>query len=382
MSDVSSSSKTNQPLFLYFENAKVGYIDATGKIIIPARFDMAGLFKNGIAPASQEGSWGYIDRTGTFIIPPQWKSAGHFNDGVACVKLRDEELYEVEIIDGVKKKRIFRKPIYTLINTQGNPVNGVEFEPCFHGSLNWLPPEPRDGRICVTDTHGDYYLGLTGHPALGPFVKAYPFQDGVAVVRSTAAWSVIDSKGGFIIDAVDQKYLPWLFSEGFSVAEKFSPDGYPSEKKGYMNKSGKIVIPFVFKLAFPFYQGMAIVKDEKDQYLVINKSGATVAVPPPGMSFDGIFASEGMVVVSKPSFMGDGYGYMDVKTGVVVIPPVFEEAFPFRNGLAWVSMTQPPQSGYIDKKGHFVWRAQNPGKLEYQIRGEYRRLINEMNELL
>ncbi|PYO91531.1 MAG: hypothetical protein DMD58_04020 [Gemmatimonadetes bacterium] len=46
-------------------NQQGGYIDATGRVIIPPRFDEAGDFAEGLAPALVEGKWGFIDATGT-----------------------------------------------------------------------------------------------------------------------------------------------------------------------------------------------------------------------------------------------------------------------------------------------------------------------------
>jgi hypothetical protein len=376
-----SPTDRSGPLFRYFENSKVGFIDVKGKIIISARYDMAGLFKDGMAPASRDGAWGYIDRTGDFITPPQWKDAGHFNDGVACVQLREENISKIEQIDGKDTRVISSRLIYSLIDIRGNPINGVEFEPCFHGSTNWVPPAPHAGKICVKDAAGDYYLGLTGQRVLGTFWRANPFRDGVAVVNTGTITSVIDTEGRFVIASVNPNWMLRQFSEGLAVATQYGQGGFLTENSGYVDKSGNIAIPFDFKMAFPFHEGVAIVKDKIGQFRLINQTGATVAVPPDEMSFIGPFVTEEMAIIFKPCFTGNCYGYMDVKTGVVVIPPVLEEAFPFRDGLAWVSMAQPRQSGYIDKKGDFVWRAKSPGKLETQINGKYFRLLNEMSEV-
>ena len=55
------------------KDGKFGWINKRGQLVIPAQFDGGGHFTDGLAPAKvggQHGSYGYIDRTGKFVIPP------------------------------------------------------------------------------------------------------------------------------------------------------------------------------------------------------------------------------------------------------------------------------------------------------------------------
>src|SRR5438874_3254010 len=64
-----------------------GYIDASGKFVIPARFVQAYGFHDGIATARTCAGWGYIDKSGKFVIAPQFpSSAGQFSEGLAEVE--------------------------------------------------------------------------------------------------------------------------------------------------------------------------------------------------------------------------------------------------------------------------------------------------------
>lgn len=62
-----------------------GYVDTTGKVVIPFRFSIAGRFSGGLARVQQDGKWGYIDTTGKFVIPPRYLWAFDFRDGIAEV---------------------------------------------------------------------------------------------------------------------------------------------------------------------------------------------------------------------------------------------------------------------------------------------------------
>jgi hypothetical protein len=65
-----------------------GYLDAAGRGVIPPRFEWAGDFVDGLAPAKDDGGLcGYVDRRGEFAIPPRFRSCAAFSGGLARVDL-------------------------------------------------------------------------------------------------------------------------------------------------------------------------------------------------------------------------------------------------------------------------------------------------------
>ena len=72
------------------ESGLWGYMDLKGQITVPAQFETAGLFYDGLAAVVQNGKTGYIDHSGTLVIPCQykaiyWHGEGHFQDGAVIV---------------------------------------------------------------------------------------------------------------------------------------------------------------------------------------------------------------------------------------------------------------------------------------------------------
>lgn len=67
---------------------KFGYIDRSGQLVIPAIYDLAGRFKEGLAAvaSSNEKKFGFIDRQGKTIVPFAYDWAHDFSDGLALVK--------------------------------------------------------------------------------------------------------------------------------------------------------------------------------------------------------------------------------------------------------------------------------------------------------
>jgi hypothetical protein len=74
-------------------NGRFGYIDHSGKIVIPVQFSDAGLFDEGLAPVSVGKTWGYADRNGKIVIAPTFDIADPFSDGIALVGSRGKYGY-------------------------------------------------------------------------------------------------------------------------------------------------------------------------------------------------------------------------------------------------------------------------------------------------
>ena len=72
-------------LFPVKKNGKWGYIDRSGKIIIPPQFDYAWFFSEGLAPVKIGRKWGYIDKSGKIVIEPRFDWAESFSEGLAGV---------------------------------------------------------------------------------------------------------------------------------------------------------------------------------------------------------------------------------------------------------------------------------------------------------
>jgi hypothetical protein len=67
-----------------------GYIDHTGKMVIPLEFSNAEKFSNGLARAAVDDKWGIIDKTGKFIIQPKYLDIEDFSEGLALVTIDKE----------------------------------------------------------------------------------------------------------------------------------------------------------------------------------------------------------------------------------------------------------------------------------------------------
>jgi hypothetical protein len=64
---------------------KYGLIDKAGRELAAPQYDDIGNFFAGMAPVKKDGKWGYIDTTGKIVIPLQYAGAMTFSEGLAYV---------------------------------------------------------------------------------------------------------------------------------------------------------------------------------------------------------------------------------------------------------------------------------------------------------
>ena len=68
-------------------DGKSGYIDKNGKEVIPVKYDDVNYFSGGLARIELDGKYGYTDKTGKEVIPLKYDGAGDFSEGLAGVEL-------------------------------------------------------------------------------------------------------------------------------------------------------------------------------------------------------------------------------------------------------------------------------------------------------
>jgi hypothetical protein len=74
-------------------NQKWGFIDTTGNVVVPPKYNQVENFVDGLAKVRTGQRWGLVDKTGAVIIKPTFEWIYDFNDGIAKVKIDGEEYY-------------------------------------------------------------------------------------------------------------------------------------------------------------------------------------------------------------------------------------------------------------------------------------------------
>jgi len=336
----SSGSSHTEALFEVYEHGRAGFIDRTGQIVIPLCFDTVGEFSEGLARFERDGRWGYIDPSGNIVIEPTFPWAEEFHEGLAHVQVTGTVLgYDGRwgYIDQTGKIAIPPNSGRMLSDSGGE-------ESAFHEGLAMIEVgdktiPPRKGFI---DKSGKLVI-----PAR--FTYVYPFSEGLAAATESESgdtgWGYIDKSGNWAIPP----RFDWASSFQFGLAPV-------NQKKdcGYVDKKGDQVL----RLPAPggkqdcasawgdFTDGLSRWLFGK-KYGFIDRSGKTV-IPP---QFDLTYGfSEGLAAVQ----IGKKWGYIDKTGRLVIAPQEFWNVKPFHNGLAQVQ-TKDGSVGYIDGSGKYVW---------------------------
>lgn len=81
-----NTGEFHEGLAPFMTTKAVGFIDWTGKVVIPAEYETVWNFSEGFARVAKNDKIGYIDRTGKEITPLQYSAAGDFSNGMAAVE--------------------------------------------------------------------------------------------------------------------------------------------------------------------------------------------------------------------------------------------------------------------------------------------------------
>jgi hypothetical protein len=217
-----------------------GYMNEKGEIAIPATFEQAGPFSEGLAAVKLGGKIGFIDATGKMVIAPQFfhrkrlwevsfRHAPQFHGGLAPVSLIEADDALIGYID--KTGKVALKPAWS---DAGYFIDG-------------LSPVQLPGQKSY------FFIDRTG-AALSKetYAEAWDFREGTSMVTyADKHTAVIDPQGSVVLT------IPGApFTEGpYERVIKFKD---PANKaSGFMDLNGHIVIPATYLSLWDMQGGMA-----------------------------------------------------------------------------------------------------------------------------
>lgn len=252
-----------------------GYIDKSDKVVIDFQYKMAMPFLEGLAPVKDiYNYWGYIDENGKEKIPFKYQEAYQFFNGLGIVKVGDKYKFvdeKNEKFGGYYWLEHFKED-YTIVQ-MGNSICSIDREfNIIKREDNWKSiGEIRDG-LCRFKTNTDYWGFVDSQLNLkipNQFYQARDFSDGVAIISyspDTIGFTTKDGKT--TVFSKKDKYLDIKdFHEGLAQVQNI--DGL----WGYIDKKGKEVIPCHYKNTGYFSEGLAVVEELDGSIYYINKKG-------------------------------------------------------------------------------------------------------------
>ncbi|MBQ2830318.1 MAG: WG repeat-containing protein, partial [Oscillospiraceae bacterium] len=346
------------------KGGKWGFIDTTGKLVIPCGYDSAKDFSEGLARVEKDGKWGLINTSGKVVLPIEYDYfVGDFSEGLAWVQkdgkygfidevgklvipcVYDQGAYFSEGLARVKKDGK-----YGYINTTGNPVVPCEYDDV--GDFSEGLARVGVGEYGYDEYGGDTFVGKWGFvDTTGELVisceydDARSFSEGLAGVEKDGKWGFIDTTGELVIPCVyDHAYYAYDFSGGLA---QVAVGEYPDQKYGLIDTSGEVVLPIEYGFVGNFSEGLArVFKDEKYGY--INTRGELV------ISCEYDYAedfSEGLARVAVGEYPDRKYGLINTR-GETVLPIEYDYVTEFYGGLALVE--KEGKCGFINTSGNLV----------------------------
>jgi hypothetical protein len=305
-----------------------GFIDHAGKPVIALEYDDAGSFAEGLAPVRKGALWGYIDREGRMVIPPAFDEAAPFADGRARVNRHGR--------------------FHGFINRKGREIIKTDIagtQPFSEGRTAVRVPS----RGFTTDATDNRIIDTNGKFLPGRFNLVSAFQEGRAVV------SAIINQKTYVIDLTGRPLIE---------LENSYPGDYETSARhnakvrfGYIDPTGRTVLPHIWITAQPFSEGLAFVEspyqkkhrhtrgyvDTNGQLVISVTNDITQALP----------FTDGLALVARHEQGRSRYGYLD-RTGQIRIGFNYANAAPFREGLAAVKFSSDLNAndwGYITTNG-------------------------------
>jgi len=345
-----SISALGQPVQMngFFDAGQWGFLDSRGKVVIPPAFDEVGSFHGDLAPVRKGKRWGllhksgklvvdyrydsqprwrgeipiavqepgsrksgYIDQEGTSVIPAEFDRAWPFSEGRALVK-KDGKLFFIDNAGTQAFESVFDRAGF------------------FHEGMAWILVEGKLG-----------YINRSGNIVIAPrFEHLLPselhdFSDGLAAIareekHPTVNWKI--RRWGYI-DKTGKVVIPYTFDNARTFSEGLAAvhDGF---HWGFIDKSGKVVIPLRYQYVHGFHHSLAAVAVKDGQWGYIDHGGVMKIAAQ--FSEAGDFSADGIAEVRFP------------------MRPVFD-AYPGRVGLGPPSDLRSAWWGYIDTSGQYIW---------------------------
>lgn len=254
------------------ENGKYGFKDKTGKEIIPPKYDYEpGNFSEDFAWIRLKDKYELIDKTGKIVISNKYADVQDFKEGLAAVTINGEaDGFSSHLVKG-----------WGFIDKTGKvviPLKEYWVKSFSEGLAVFESPDPTLGKG-VMDKVGKIVI-----PA--KYRDIEDFKNGIAKVRLDGKFGFIDKTGKEIIapkyDDIGE------FSEGLvSVSVGGEREGYYDEwsgeryeyytggKWGFIENTGKEIIPLKYDKVSSFSQGKAKVElDGREFY--IDKTGKEI----------------------------------------------------------------------------------------------------------
>lgn len=340
------AAQQSNTLHIIYENDRYGFINQSGKEVIPPVYYNALPFSEGLAAVRVNGTYGYIDETGKQVIPAQFDYATPFSEGLAVVFVKG-------------------KPMY--INKQGNKAFYAPFAAL--GSFEHGRAEVKT----FTNKYG--YIDKTGRMIIDTAFSAIGnFKDGLAVadglknrpyaIADTPSYyetGIIDTNGQFLVPYREFDEIAPFDNNGYA-AVTIKKSGSDNDLRGFIDRKGKVVS----LKRYPKNSWPGDYKNEGRYAITLYQGDTSDESYTSDNSYEGYMDVYGNVIMSDTNFYDVGIftfnrafikdkdqrTFMINYKGQRIGTDTYDWATDFEQGVAFVRIGD--DWGLIDTDGHYI----------------------------
>jgi len=318
-----------------------------------------------LIPFSYNSQYGFINERRELVIKPRYKDIRVFKDSQYFVGIPNDSTRHIinnrgDVIYneiGAHVSHVYK----SLFSIEGSEIKIIDIDNgnVIISGLTASVAEAPEGLIAVSFNRPaprEGYININGDILFQDLKirRAYPFYEGLAVIR-LGNWNyTIINKEGVILKNEEKELLGQHYSEGLLPAKGVNG------KTGYINLSGdfQFILPIEVDggtlMATNFNGGIAAIKlpSKNNTWKLINKKGEYLSG-----NIEAFFIndfSEGVALFGK--YAGDRlvYGYLD-KSGQLINSTCYDYADDFRNGFSRIIIKG--KEGLLTHEGEIIWSA-------------------------
>ena len=305
------------------------------------------------------GKYGYIDQNGIFVIPAKFDQAYEFSQGLALVIQDDERFF----INRKGETEIYFKP-EEKIDIRGSFKSGLAL--CYYDGQD---VEKGNG-FAYIDQQGEIRFFLPGGNKYKMSYEPYSFSEGYAVVRdrNKNLYGYIDTDGKWLVEPI--------FKHAYAFQNEMAAVVYPNtDLYVYIDTTGQPAFRLPIREAWNYCDEVTMVKT-KESLVYIDKSGQEFYDPTKeklgklpcavrmSQRFNGLMGirlregndhknKQGIIFVNKQNQRSLAF----IEQIDVYISNDEQEFIPFSNGRAFV-YSMYHGWGMINLRGDFVVKPQ------------------------
>jgi len=237
--------------------------------------------------------------------------------------------------------RVVKNKRYGLFNTQGKEILPLMYDDIFAGNKNGNEIRLRLDReefILNNNTHKIQKNQITTMP----YEQVSKFSEDLAVIKINGKCGYVDRLGNVVIEAIYT--IANSFSEGLAMV------ALDNRKYGFIDKTGKIVIPLEYDNNYGFLNQFTL-QSKNNKLGLMNASGKEITE----FKYNNISTSSNGILTVK---MGEKFGLID-KTGQEITPVKYDDIRFFVDSLAVVR--EGDKFSLINKAGREI----TPVKYDY-----------------